>query len=531
MFGESDRLYYIHIPKTAGTTLISLLDMHFGIDEICPAQLWRELAELPTESLSAYRLFRGHFGGNGLGHFLPNPPKCITMLRKSIPTALSRYEFILREPGIPVHKLVNSQQMSFSEFVKHPETRPQISNIMVRNLSFDLDTDPNDQAVFPAMESQRYVKKWIKNHQLQLKPEQKLERAKAKLKECVFFGLAERFDESMALMSHTFGWHPVEKIQRLRVSAGRSQRDAIPTGIFREVEELNELDIELYYHAERLFEEKLTAMKSELFALTKAEEGFQRRDMETPEQFNQLLDRHYIRCSCDRYQDLLSSIRYDFSGPLDGMGWHARETAPSDNSFFRWTGPGRRSTLDLELKRGTDLLLTFRIVNTVDLSLLETLCVKVNNHLLKLRTLNGTGTPVRVIQGKIPAFFLDVDRPFTKLVFEVDHVGTLVSKNQLNPDKRKVGIAVNWIDIRPVSQQNPDETTLGSLLNDQTIHPPVFSFLSRIKELFHKIGDVSFLFAIKEYCKRKLKTKLHDPSIGTIDIGEKNTTKGRAVQD
>ena len=58
--------YFAHIPKTAGTSFIVLLDRFFAVEKIFPHQLWREVSSIDTDENQAYQLFRGHFGGGGV---------------------------------------------------------------------------------------------------------------------------------------------------------------------------------------------------------------------------------------------------------------------------------------------------------------------------------------------------------------------------------------------------------------------------------------------------------------------------------
>lgn len=76
---ETDALYFLHIPKTAGTTFISILDNFFDFNSICKKQSWDNLLPDMPSNLSKYNLFRGHFGYS-LYRILLKPPIFITML-------------------------------------------------------------------------------------------------------------------------------------------------------------------------------------------------------------------------------------------------------------------------------------------------------------------------------------------------------------------------------------------------------------------------------------------------------------------
>ena len=89
---DNDNLCFIHLPKNAGTTLISIIDNHFELEEICSTQLWWELTKISRKELLKYKFFRGHFI-YGIYNFLPSKPAYITMLRHPVERAISIYEF------------------------------------------------------------------------------------------------------------------------------------------------------------------------------------------------------------------------------------------------------------------------------------------------------------------------------------------------------------------------------------------------------------------------------------------------------
>ncbi|ABA57261.1 hypothetical protein Noc_0748 [Nitrosococcus oceani ATCC 19707] len=452
MLVPQNRFYFIHIPKTAGTTLIPLLDARFDADEICPAQLWRELLTLHQESLPRYRFFRGHFGAGGLKSFLPELPFYLTMLRHPLPLTFSTYKFILREPGTRVHHLVKERNMTFSDFLDSPEMRKKVNDMQVRHLSFDLQHDPDTGPIFLSAESRSAVDKWIQDHEVAISAEQRLERAKRMLHACTWFGLAERFDESMALLSWTFGWPPLGQVQKLRVASGGSNIDDLPEEVREKVLACNELDIALYREAERLFQDRLAGMLSDLMRYAQPGEVVSGTFANNPALVNQLLDRHYRHHL--EAQPLLAqeSLYLSLKEPLLGSGWHRRERAPADNSTFRWSGPAAESFIDLPLQGGRDWVLEFRIVHALTLDILDSLRVTANGTPLELEMTEGTKeTTVRRYRSLIPAKVIaNKSSGPVRLVFKVNRTLSPQSLDPANPDERQVGIALNWIRAQPL---------------------------------------------------------------------------------
>ena len=61
---KDDVLFFLHIPKTGGLSLIQFLDSQFAANEIFPLHSVRsesEIAKFTPEQLRCFRLIHGHF--------------------------------------------------------------------------------------------------------------------------------------------------------------------------------------------------------------------------------------------------------------------------------------------------------------------------------------------------------------------------------------------------------------------------------------------------------------------------------------
>ena len=123
------QLYFHHIPKTGGTTLTSLLEMHVPRELICPANSIDELRAYRPSDLQEFVLFRGTFA-NELVPLLHEAPVCITLIRNPIERAISHYMMNRRlaaEGAVP----------SLPEAIDHPAFEPIFNNYMARYLTFE----------------------------------------------------------------------------------------------------------------------------------------------------------------------------------------------------------------------------------------------------------------------------------------------------------------------------------------------------------------------------------------------------------
>ncbi len=119
------QLCFIHVPKTAGTTLRSILEQHFHADAIAPRESDRKqrpecyfhlpslVEQVGFERLHRSLLIRGHLPYHELLGVLPERPFAITLLRHPIRRALSE---ILHHQR---HNQARFAHLSLEEMIRH----------------------------------------------------------------------------------------------------------------------------------------------------------------------------------------------------------------------------------------------------------------------------------------------------------------------------------------------------------------------------------------------------------------------------
>jgi len=409
---SDEQLCFIHIPKTAGTTLTSLLNSKFHQSKICPAEVWSELVDIPREKLSQYQLFRGHFFYD-IGDLLPGKPVYITMLRHPIERVISGYEFMRRNIPTRAEALTNhykAKTMTLMEYVSDLDN-PSMANSQTRHLSLSQYKDA---------------------------PEAWLAVAQQHLAEFACFGLVERFQGSMALLSYTFGWNPLAEYSNLMVAPRRLKQEQLEPEVLEMIATRNSLDLALYEYAQELFAARHAQMVQTL------QERYGSIASSTPD----LLEQHYR----DRYAEqsraaaqipqgsLTANLDFDFNQALSGSGWHLRE---GSEPTFRWTGPGTTSTLDLPLAIDQDLTLEFCVINAIAPDILQSLTLQVNDRPIPLGVLYNHG--ITLFQAIIPRTALISEAPFTRLTFQVNRTISPQDLNPHDPDRRPVGLAFSAI--------------------------------------------------------------------------------------
>lgn len=238
-----DILFFMHIPKTAGTTLFSLLESRFRAQEILSLKgprLHEALMSTAPADFNTYRLIRAHYDYS-IYRYLPRKPVYVTMFRSPMERVISAYVAFVQNPNHWLSQKLSTKDLSLLEFVERPEAKAFVNNRQVRQLVGA-----------------------VKRDALGLSDQAMLEVAKARLDEFAFFGLLDRFDESIDLLRYTFGWPSFRGIEPLNVTDREGIALAFDSDTRDRIEELNYLDQQLYLTADQIFEIRMRKMMLEL---------------------------------------------------------------------------------------------------------------------------------------------------------------------------------------------------------------------------------------------------------------------------
>ncbi len=227
---DREALIFLHIPKTAGTTLNRIIEWQyspFAIFTMDPyriratAERFKRLSEARRRRL---RVVRGHLL-YGIHEFLPQGATYVTMLREPVARVLSAYYFVLRRPLNPLHRKLKKERLSIEDCLR---LFPQRQNSQCRFIAGAEDTATSNERL--------------------------LDIAKENLtKSFSVVGISERFEESLMLMAKTFDWE-IPSYENYKVAKTRPRVDPSAVDMIREH---NRLDLELYEFGKALFEESL----------------------------------------------------------------------------------------------------------------------------------------------------------------------------------------------------------------------------------------------------------------------------------
>lgn len=229
------RAIFLHIPKTAGRTMLSILEREY--EGLPTLRLYSDEEIAAFMSMEArqrrcFQLVSGHMAF-GVGAMLPGPSTYITLLRDPVERIVSHYHYVCSRPTSDNHAEALRGILTLDDYVRSSAFAHLVNNGQTRLLG----TDFNDTGTAAGEET--------------------LDRAKKVLeRDDVIFGLQERFDESVLVMMNALGWgYPAFGVENRGV--GRAPLHNLSPEIIEIIEEHNYLDRELYEFAVQLFEERL----------------------------------------------------------------------------------------------------------------------------------------------------------------------------------------------------------------------------------------------------------------------------------
>ena len=394
---EDEQLYFMHIPKTAGTSLIAVLDQRYTNDEICPLDrgLRKKYLSLPQETRSRFKFIRGHFPYSLIKDLIQ--PRTITFLRDPVKRSLSaiRHHYRLETQGKPSFPDIVLDGMSIDQFVEHPVLGRFVSNKANRYLNDKILRRPLDA------------------------PPLDLDLAKRRLETFDFIGITERFDESLELLAYTFGFPSIKEFPVLQ-AAPKKKRDQVPQELLDKLAEMNQQEIELYQYGVKLFNQRKARMIAE-------KEIIETQKPPKPSG---------------------GHIFFDFRRVGPGQGWHVGEANPV-YGVARWSGPGTKSYLRLPLPPDRDLIIRIRILRPISDGVLESFALQVNQHQVQISRRQEGKRGSFILEGKIPQSAIAKDQHESILMFTVAKTYQPGEFNPKNPDVRHLGLCYNWLHIYP----------------------------------------------------------------------------------
>jgi len=249
-------LIFLHIPKTAGTSLSRIIRIKYGI---WPPRNWlshsltfghyqipkladrfNKISSLTPTQQQKIKLFQGHFGF-GVHERLPENSFYVSMVRDPVERVISSYYQLGR--GRDDNAL--AKNMTLEQFVECGQKfgRFFVDNGQVRAFT-GLLGEPNDKP-FNTLDRTD------------------LEKAKQNIiNHCALVGLSERFDESALLLKQILGWRHCYYV-KANVGKNRKAKEEFSPKTIELIRQYNQLDYELYEFIAGRFEKLIEAQNQD----------------------------------------------------------------------------------------------------------------------------------------------------------------------------------------------------------------------------------------------------------------------------
>ena len=234
-------IIFTHIQKTAGVSFMErLVYPNLGEKDVLYRIGYKDFFSIKPH----HKFARGHIS-YGLHKFTLRPCRYITFLRHPIDRAISHYYFIRQcDPSISRHSrheiVQNSTLSEYYQIQRYKnEITKMIAGIELERLHRHVDSSLVDNIL--------------------------LARAKYNLEhKYSCFGLQGQFEESIRLFKQLFGWENENRTELHKKTRKRPSVDEIDSRTRNILVDSHQLDLELYQHALRLFDERVASLKRDL---------------------------------------------------------------------------------------------------------------------------------------------------------------------------------------------------------------------------------------------------------------------------
>jgi hypothetical protein len=234
MQNKPEPVIFLHIQKTAGTSLVHLAAEQYGVNSIISHGDYVNKSPLEFSSIP---FVSGHFGFAYIEPLIKNR-KIFTFLREPRERIISLYYYFCKQPIeiYPIHEIAHNN--SFESFLElglsSPLVYSRIWNHQAWQLAYGYDTSPD----------RKFIHSFTSKQILSL--------AKYHLCKMDFIGIVERMDKDVEELSMLLNWSGVCKPARVNVTSNRKSLSELSNREIMLLDELTSLDKVLYDAAIRM---------------------------------------------------------------------------------------------------------------------------------------------------------------------------------------------------------------------------------------------------------------------------------------
>jgi hypothetical protein len=320
------RLFFMHLPKTAGMALRLFLGNQYPVEQIMPANDWRQLLSVDVAQLGRYDLFQGHFAC-GLLDLLPADVEPIVFLREPIARTISHLKHMRRDPNFhPAH--ARAAGRSLEDLVRDDDIMKLCCEVQSALLCNDIPA----KSILDGLRREEMAGRVPDPDAFDALPD--LAKALRMLERFRFVGLVEDLQNHILQLAAEFGLHPPQFISKQNDDPqGATDPNALDRETLAIVRERNATDIALYETVRQRLSARPRVTRDEIGA--------------------SLLARGI-------YRPIAEPVEFRMTGPIPGSNWYDTEEVASGG--LRWTGPLNETTLELPLAPALDFEISLHVL-------------------------------------------------------------------------------------------------------------------------------------------------------------------------
>jgi len=256
--GAEEQIYFLHIMKTAGTSLVNAMAARAG-SRLCLSQVFLDhIPFLPEPLLQGAALVAGHLGAGVIPRLAPDA-KVVTVIREPISRVLSHYSHLRRDPAVVAH----TAGLTLPDFIRLPRWRPLVENFQARHLVHDVDVagawvefSPEEALAalgppFPPVDALP-LQFLLDYSPLPHSESRLLAAASARLESLDLVGVTDRLDDFYAQLLTHWGQTAEGGLPRDNVGVGTVRAEEVPEDLRAEIVAANAVDAALYRRAQKL---------------------------------------------------------------------------------------------------------------------------------------------------------------------------------------------------------------------------------------------------------------------------------------
>ena len=404
------KLLFLHMPKSAGTSLRSYLIDQYHDEDVFQKNDWMSINTFDLDEIVKYRLIIGHFDYRMI-KLLPAGYKTVIFLREPIARTISAIQHAMRDTNFWSAK-PDIEGKTFKEIIRDPEIMKWFANgqvsLLAANCPRDLIIEQYQQRKdiadpLPFLNDVCFDQKLAIKH----------------LKKIDFVGIMEQFDQSLLHLADLFGFYPPKATPFLNKNC-QNELCSLDDEDMTILAEHNTLDIKLYQHALEISAQQVPLQ----------------RDICLRKYFSSQLP-------------IVKNILVDLVSPFSGWGFY--EAEKENGLTYRWSGPYDSSGITIKLAHGRFKLKFKYYLDAKQFA--QSVQIYIGNHKPEAKVWKEMGyhyyeivLDIHESNGEIIDFILKVDRTISPSIWG-------------DQDIRKLGFMFLGIDIRceekfVVKQQN-----------------------------------------------------------------------------